>query len=180
MRSSPASICAEPAFSRRRRCNAPLPAFNECPSIRKSGWYHGRVMPFVPISAKAEGRKAFCFRPGMNITFQRRIDMKEKLQGILQSAKEQLAAAADARALDEARVKFLGKKGELTALLKGMKDVAAESSASSSTTFALRSRPSSTSRKSCSSRQRSKRNSLPRPSTLPCRVRTLSSAKSIR
>ena len=52
--------------------------------------------------------------------------MKEKLQGILQSAKEQLAAAADARALDDARVKFLGKKGELTALLKGMKDVAAE------------------------------------------------------
>ena len=52
--------------------------------------------------------------------------MKEKLQGILQAAKEQLSAAADARALDEARVKFLGKKGELTALLKGMKDVAAE------------------------------------------------------
>ena len=52
--------------------------------------------------------------------------MKEKLQGILQAAKEQLAAAADPRALDEARVKLLGKKGELTALLKGMKDVAAE------------------------------------------------------
>ena len=46
--------------------------------------------------------------------------MKEKLQGILQSAKEQLAAAADARALDDARVKFLGKKGELTAVLKQM------------------------------------------------------------
>ena len=52
--------------------------------------------------------------------------MKEKLQGILQAAKEQLAAAADARALDDARVRFLGKKGELTALLKGMKDVAPE------------------------------------------------------
>ena len=52
--------------------------------------------------------------------------MKEKLQGILQTAKDQLAAAGDARALDEARVRFLGKKGELTALLKGMKDVAAE------------------------------------------------------
>lgn len=52
--------------------------------------------------------------------------MKEKLQGILQAAKEQLAAAGDARALDEARVRFLGKKGELTALLKGMKDVAPE------------------------------------------------------
>src|SRR5699024_11513185 len=52
--------------------------------------------------------------------------MKEKLQGILQAAKEQLAAAADARALDDARVRFLGKKGELTTLLKGMKDVAPE------------------------------------------------------
>ena len=52
--------------------------------------------------------------------------MKEQLQGILQTATEQLAAAKDSRALDEARVKFLGKKGELTALLKGMKDVAAE------------------------------------------------------
>ena len=29
--------------------------------------------------------------------------MKEKLQGILQTAKEQLAAAKDSRALDEAR-----------------------------------------------------------------------------
>ena len=37
-----------------------------------------------------------------------------------ETAKEQLAAAKDSRALDEARVKFLGKKGELTALLKGM------------------------------------------------------------
>ena len=44
------------------------------------------------------------------ITFQRRIGMKEKLQGILQTAKEQLAAAKDSRALDEARVKFLGKR----------------------------------------------------------------------
>ena len=52
--------------------------------------------------------------------------MKEKLQGILQTAKEQLAAAKDSRALDEARVKFLGKKGELTAILKSMKDVAPE------------------------------------------------------
>lgn len=52
--------------------------------------------------------------------------MKEKLQVILQTAKTELAAAEDARTLDAARVKFLGKKGELTALLKGMKDVPAE------------------------------------------------------
>ena len=43
---------------------------------------------------------------------------ERKLQGILQTAKEQLAAAKDSRALDEARVKFLGKRGELTALLR--------------------------------------------------------------
>ncbi len=52
--------------------------------------------------------------------------MKEKLQDILQEAKRQLEKAADARELDEARVKFLGKKGELTALLKGMKNIAAD------------------------------------------------------
>ena len=45
--------------------------------------------------------------------------MKEKLQGILQTAKEQLAAAKDSRALDEARVKFLGKKGELNRAAQG-------------------------------------------------------------
>ena len=77
--------------------------------------------------------------------------MKEKLQGILQTAKEQLAAAKDSRALDEARVKFLGKKGELTALLKGMKDVAAEERpvvGQLITTFVRRSKPSLTSRRS--------------------------------
>ena len=40
------------------------------------------------------------------------------LQEILSSAESAVAAAADERALDEVRVKFLGKKGELTALLK--------------------------------------------------------------
>jgi len=52
--------------------------------------------------------------------------VKEKLQTILQNAKQQLESAVDIRALDEARVRFLGKKGELTALLKGMKNIAAE------------------------------------------------------
>lgn len=52
--------------------------------------------------------------------------MKEKLQSILQSATADLQNIKTARELDDLRVKFLGKKGELTALLKGMKDVAAE------------------------------------------------------
>lgn len=44
--------------------------------------------------------------------------MTMNLQEILSSAESAVAAAADERALDEVRVKFLGKKGELTALLK--------------------------------------------------------------
>jgi len=40
------------------------------------------------------------------------------LQEILSGAETAVAAAADERALDEVRVKYLGKKGELTALLK--------------------------------------------------------------
>jgi phenylalanyl-tRNA synthetase alpha chain len=41
-------------------------------------------------------------------------------QGILERAQVAVAEAADLRALDEVRVAFLGKKGELTGLLKGL------------------------------------------------------------
>ena len=40
------------------------------------------------------------------------------LQEILSGAEAAVAAATDERSLDEVRVKYLGKKGELTALLK--------------------------------------------------------------
>ncbi len=46
--------------------------------------------------------------------------MKEQLNKIKQTAEEQLAAAAELSALEELRIKYLGKKGELTAVLKGM------------------------------------------------------------
>lgn len=57
--------------------------------------------------------------------------MKEKLQQIMAQAKEQIDAVGiqNAQALDklnQIRVNYLGKKGELTALLKSMKDVAPE------------------------------------------------------
>ncbi len=39
---------------------------------------------------------------------------------ILEKAKLAIADAQDLKALDELRVTFLGKKGELTALLKGL------------------------------------------------------------
>lgn len=52
--------------------------------------------------------------------------MKEKLQSIKDEALKAIEAADMPEKLNDVRVKFLGKKGELTAVLKGMKDVAAE------------------------------------------------------
>lgn len=46
--------------------------------------------------------------------------MKEKLQSIRQAAKDMLKNAQSLDALEELRVRYLGKKGELTAVLKGM------------------------------------------------------------
>ena len=46
--------------------------------------------------------------------------MKEQLAKIKEEALAALQAAASAAALDELRVKYLGKKGELTAVLKMM------------------------------------------------------------
>ena len=46
--------------------------------------------------------------------------MKQQLENIRQQALEALAQAQTPAALEELRVKFLGKKGELTAVLKMM------------------------------------------------------------
>ena len=52
--------------------------------------------------------------------------MKEKLQSIKEEALKAINAADMPEKLNDVRVKFLGKKGELTAVLKGMKNVAPE------------------------------------------------------
>ena len=52
--------------------------------------------------------------------------MKEKLEALLTAAKQALAEAADETALQDVRVRFLGKKGELTAIMKGMGALSAE------------------------------------------------------
>lgn len=52
--------------------------------------------------------------------------MKEKLQSIRELAEQAMAASKDARELDAIRVKYLGKKGEVTALMKNMRDLAPE------------------------------------------------------
>ena len=52
--------------------------------------------------------------------------MKEKLQSIKEKALSQIAAAEQLDSLNEVRVAILGKKGELTSVLKSMKEVAPE------------------------------------------------------
>lgn len=52
--------------------------------------------------------------------------MKEKLAQIKAEALKQIEASEQLERLNEIRVNYLGKKGQLTAVLKGMKDVAPE------------------------------------------------------
>lgn len=52
--------------------------------------------------------------------------MKDKLQQIKDDALKQIQASDVLEKLNEVKVNFLGKKGELTSVLKGMKDVAPE------------------------------------------------------
>lgn len=52
--------------------------------------------------------------------------MREQLEAIRLEAAEKLAAVKDAKILDTLRVKYLGKKGELTAILKQMGKLSSE------------------------------------------------------
>ena len=52
--------------------------------------------------------------------------MKEKLTGIINNALAQIENSDELAKLNDIRVTFLGKKGELTSVLKSMKDVAPE------------------------------------------------------
>lgn len=52
--------------------------------------------------------------------------MKEKISELYNSALEAIRSVKDKKSLDEIRVKYLGKSGSVTQLLKGMRDVAPE------------------------------------------------------
>ncbi|MCD7811429.1 MAG: phenylalanine--tRNA ligase subunit alpha [Ruminococcus sp.] len=52
--------------------------------------------------------------------------MKEQLKKIEELAKAELAECTEIKALDDLRIKYLGKKGELTAILKQMGKLSAE------------------------------------------------------
>ena len=52
--------------------------------------------------------------------------MREQLEKIKKAATDEFSVAADLKVLDELRIKYLGKKGELTSVLKGMGQLSAE------------------------------------------------------
>ncbi|MBQ2597004.1 MAG: phenylalanine--tRNA ligase subunit alpha, partial [Oscillospiraceae bacterium] len=52
--------------------------------------------------------------------------MKEKLMQLMQEAEAKMASISSLQEAEELRVKLLGKKGELTEMLKGMKSLAPE------------------------------------------------------
>ncbi|MGG1312593.1 MULTISPECIES: phenylalanine--tRNA ligase subunit alpha [Cohnella] len=52
--------------------------------------------------------------------------MKERLEALRQEALEQLSQVADAGRLNELRIQYLGKKGQLTEVLRGMGALSAE------------------------------------------------------
>ena len=52
--------------------------------------------------------------------------MKEQIEQIRQSATEEISQVKDAKELNDIRVKYLGKKGELTAVLRAMGALSAE------------------------------------------------------
>ncbi len=52
--------------------------------------------------------------------------MKEKIESLRESFERELSAAKDSEAVEKLRVAYLGKKGSVTELLKGLKDVSGE------------------------------------------------------
>ena len=52
--------------------------------------------------------------------------MQEKFEMIKSNAKDELAKVKSSRELNDLKVRFVGKNGEVTALLRGMKDIPAE------------------------------------------------------
>ncbi len=115
----------------------------ECLSTgQEFGWYRDNLRPFLggrffycfgaPVgggkesfSNKLQERFWKAFTEG-NILAKGVIFMKEQLKEIRQRANDTLKEISQMKELEEVKVKFLGKKGELTSILKGMGKLSAE------------------------------------------------------
>ena len=82
----------------------------------------GRVLFLLPEYR----RKSNLIREYRKDQYRRTKQMKERLEAIKKAALEKIEQADAMDSLNDIRVSVLGKKGELTQVLKGMKDVAKE------------------------------------------------------
>ncbi|EJW95720.1 phenylalanyl-tRNA synthetase, alpha subunit, partial [gut metagenome] len=80
------------------------------------------LIGFVPVLT-IHGGEAFLFAP---VKEREELAMKQALEQIRQTADQLIAAAENERVVDELRVRFLGKKGEVTGILKQMGKLSAE------------------------------------------------------
>ena len=93
---------------------------------------HMRVREIWNQGGNAESLRPYGMRTPLFLCYcdeknkEKEIEMKDKLQEITKRAMEQIEAADEMTALNDVRVAILGKKGELTAVLKSMKDVKPE------------------------------------------------------
>lgn len=72
------------------------------------------------------GAALYFLQNALNFYTEREIVLKQKLEDIRARAKEQLASLTDLSELENFRVQVLGKKGELTGILKSMGALSAE------------------------------------------------------
>ena len=99
--------------------------------LQESGWYRG-TLSFVPFGTKlfcgvmADKGRSHPLSDCRRTWKESLLIMKEKLKEIREEALSQILASDTLDKLNEVRVAFLGKKGKLAAVLKGMKDVPAE------------------------------------------------------
>ncbi len=54
------------------------------------------------------------------------MQIKDKLDTLKKEALEKISTAAELTKLDQVRIAYLGKKGPITEILRGMKDLSAE------------------------------------------------------
>lgn len=108
---------------------------------REYGWYRGNLSSLAVIAARdffvavAEEKGSSSIRKPAELLRKNAENgrlkgmgkrMKERLDQIREQALSQIAACDTMEKLNEVRVSILGKKGELTSVLKSMKDVAPE------------------------------------------------------
>lgn len=90
--------------------------------MQKIGWYHGYFVPCVFAWDFIFSHKLQTYIPYI----ERKRKLKEKLEAIRQKAEAELAELTSADQLENFRVQVLGKKGELTSILKMMGSLSAE------------------------------------------------------